>query len=376
VSRRILQFGTSRFLQAHADLFVHEARQAGQDIGPITIVKTTQGGNRGSRVRAFGEPGGYPVRIQGFDKGRIIDETHRVTSVIRALDAHADWVELNEIFSCSTEIVFSNTGDCGYVVDPTEAQRRPDASEIPLSFPAKLLALLIARYERGAAPLLVLPCELVSRNGHALRSLLAELTDRWGEGADFRRWLQHDVTICDTLVDRIVSEAIEPIGAVAEPYALWAIQREPGLAEPFRHPNVIYTDDLEPYLRLKLHILNLSHTYLADIWRREARRAEETVREIIADTGVRAGVLSLFSNEILPGFAARSLGPHAAAYFVSTFERFENPFLKHRISDIFEGHRMKVERRAKAFVDWVHAVDPTLPLPRIEQLTSAKSTPT
>jgi tagaturonate reductase len=58
MSRRILQFGTSRFLQAHADLFVDEARQAGQDIGPITIVKTTRGSARDDRVRAFGAPGG------------------------------------------------------------------------------------------------------------------------------------------------------------------------------------------------------------------------------------------------------------------------------------------------------------------------------
>src|SRR4051794_19036545 len=30
MSGLIIQFGTSRFLQAHVDLFVHEARQAGQ----------------------------------------------------------------------------------------------------------------------------------------------------------------------------------------------------------------------------------------------------------------------------------------------------------------------------------------------------------
>ena len=29
---RIIQFGTSRFLQAHVDLFVHEAREAGQAV--------------------------------------------------------------------------------------------------------------------------------------------------------------------------------------------------------------------------------------------------------------------------------------------------------------------------------------------------------
>ena len=121
MTRRILQFGTSRFLQAHADLFVHEARQAGQDIGPITIVKTTQGGPRDGRVRAFGGSDGYPVRIRGFDKGRLVDETRQVKSVVRALDAHVDWLELTEIFANSTEIVFSNTGDNGYGLDPEDA---------------------------------------------------------------------------------------------------------------------------------------------------------------------------------------------------------------------------------------------------------------
>ena len=146
--------------------------------------------------------------------------------------------------------------------------------------------------------------------------------------------------------------------------------------EPLQHPDVVYTDDLEPYLRLKLHILNLSHTYIADIWRREARREQETVREIMADADVRARILSLFEEEILPGFAARRLGPQAQAYFVSTLERFENPFLNHRISDIFEGHPVKVERRAKAFVAWVHAIDPNLRLPRLVEFAKATlSTP-
>jgi tagaturonate reductase len=371
VSRRVLQFGTSRFLQAHADLFVHEARQAGQEIGPITIVKTTQGGARDGRVRAFGAPEGYPVRVRGFDKGRLIDETHQVTSVARAMDAHADWLELVDIFSNSTDIVFSNTGDGGYLIDSEDAKRRPDTGEVPHNFPAKLLALLIRRYERGGAPLLMLPCELVSRNGDVLRALLVGLADQWGESVAFKRWLTHAVTICNTLVDRIVSEAIEPIGAVAEPYALWAIQRQPDLIEPFEHPNVVYTDDLEPYLRLKLHILNLGHTYIADFWSREARPARETVREIFADSAVRARLMSLFDDEILLGFAARGLEPEAQAYWDATIERFDNPFLDHRIADIFENHRVKVDRRAKEFVAWVRAVHPTLPLPRLEALIAA-----
>jgi tagaturonate reductase len=53
MSRRIVQFGTSRFLQVHVDLFVHEARAFGQHIGPITIVQTTADVGRSPRVQAF-----------------------------------------------------------------------------------------------------------------------------------------------------------------------------------------------------------------------------------------------------------------------------------------------------------------------------------
>jgi tagaturonate reductase len=307
------------------------------------------------------------VRIRGLEKGRVVDEIRRVTSVARALEANADWLALTEAFANSTEIVFSNVGDSGYAMDSEDAKRRPKSGEVPRSFPAKLLALLSVRYDRGAAPLLVLPCELISGNGRVLRRLLHELADLWGEGASFKRWLAQEVMICDTLVDRIVSEAVEPIGAVAEPYALWAIQREPGLAEPFQHPNIVYVDDLEPHLRLKLHILNLGHTYIAAIWRRDARPESETVREILADKGVLARLLDLYDDEVLPGFAARGLGSQARAYRDATIERLENPFLNHRISDIFDSHALKVERRAKAFVTWVHTVDPALPLPRLEE---------
>ena len=376
MSRRILQFGTSRFLQAHADLFVHEARQAGQDIGPITIVKTTQGGPRDGRVRAFGDSAGYLVRLRGLDKGRVVDETHRITSVARALDAHADWRELAEAFAeFDRHRVFQRRRQRLRDGSRKISKRRPGAGEVPRSFPAKLLALLSIRYERGAAPLLVLPCELVSGNGRVLRGLLSQLADLWGAGESFQRWLTQEVMICDTLVDRIVSEPIEPVGAVAEPYALWAIQREPGFTEPFQHPDVVYVDDLEPYLRLKLHILNLGHTFLAAIWRREGRPELESVREILADESVRTRLQALYDNEVLPGFAVRGLGLQARAYRDATLERFENPFLNHRLADIFENHAVKVQRRAEAFVSWVHSENPALPLPALEEFARTNYPP-
>ena len=91
MTRRIVQFGTSRFLQAHVDLFVHEARLAGQDIGPITVVKTTAGAERRGRIDAMRRPEGFPVRIRGYRDGGIVDETMQVRSVDQALTAAEDW---------------------------------------------------------------------------------------------------------------------------------------------------------------------------------------------------------------------------------------------------------------------------------------------
>lgn len=368
MARRILQFGTSRFLQAHADLFVHEARQQGQDIGPITIVKTTLGGPRDSRTQAFGRPEGFLVKLRGFSGGVLVDETIEVKSVVKALDANRDWKELVEQFSGDMEIVVTNVGDGGYALVAEDKQLPPSFAQAPASYPAKFLMLLMTRFERGGKPLLVLPCELIGNNGQVFRKILGDLSTSWGLGEAFLQWLQSSVMICDTLVDRIVSEALEPVGAVAEPYGLWAIKRETDFDPPLQHPCVVYTDDLEPFLRLKLHILNLGHTFLADIWQSEKRRQDETVREILTDAGVKSRLMSLYGDEVLPGFAARGMKQQAAAYVSATLERFENPFLNHRISDIAQNHQIKIERRMVDFIAWARAHDRSLQFPRLEEL--------
>ncbi len=364
MSKRILQFGTSRFLQAHVDWFVHEAQIAGQDIGPITVVKTTRGGPRENRVTEFQNAKGFPVHLRGFQAGKTVDVITQVTSVTRALDANFEWQEVKRIFAFETEIVVSNVGERGY-----EFETEVYSSEIPpLSFPAKLHALLIHRFENGAAPLLILPCELVSKNGQVLRGILAKIGDHWDVSSPFRAWLQNCVMICDTLVDRIVSEAIEPIGAIGEPYGLWAIKREPGFVLPLHHPCITYTNDLEPYLRLKLHILNLGHTYLTQIWIDEKRRADETVREILSGVVIKNRLMNLYRDEVIPGFAGYIMQDQAIAYVTTTVERFENPFLNHRISDIAQNHAAKIERRVRDFMSWARVKNPALKFPQLEAL--------
>ncbi|MFG1293959.1 mannitol dehydrogenase family protein [Xanthobacter versatilis] len=352
MSGRIIQFGTSRFLQAHVDLFVHEARQAGQAVGPICIVQASGAADRAGRVAAFGRPGGYPVIIRGIEKGERIERRIDVTSVDRGLSAAQDWQALSDLFAKDADIIVSNTADAGYEIAASDRGPALLAGGVPVSFPGKLTTLLHRRWRQSGRGLTVLPCELINRNGRVLSAAVAALAREAGAPEAFLAWLEAEVIFADTLVDRIVSQALEPIGAVAEPYALWVIERRPGLELPFTHPSVVLADDLEPFERLKLHILNLGHTVLADIWRSERRDPGETVREILADADVRGRLDDVYRHEVLPGFAAHGMGEEAQRYVATTLERFLNPFLDHRIADIAQNHATKVDRRITAFLSW------------------------
>jgi tagaturonate reductase len=195
--------------------------------------------------------------------------------------------------------------------------------------------------------LTLLPCELVERNGDVLRDVVRELARQWRLPADFIEWLGAHCVWGNSLVDRIVSEAIEPVGAVAEPYAVWVIERQPGLTLPCTHPSIVLTDNLAFYERLKLFLLNAGHTWLAERWLQEARAPGETVREAMADATLRAGLERLWADEILPVFSALgdAARAQADAYLVDVRERFENPFLDHRIADIAQNHAQKKQRR-------------------------------
>lgn len=368
----IVQFGTSRFLQAHVDLFAQQARDAGQAPPPIVVVQTTGDASRASRLAGFSDPAGFPVRVRGLDAdGGRVEQTLTVRSVERGLSAVRDWPELARTFVERARFVVSNSGDAGF--QPAPSDRSPDILQgeaAPASFPGMLLALLHLKWRAGGPGVTVLPCELVQRNGEGLRAVLLELAQAASAPEAFRDWLANGCVWANTLVDRIVSEPIEPVGAVTEPYALWAIERRPGLELPFIHPAVVLTDDLEVYERLKLHILNLGHTWLAERWSEMGSPAAMNVREILSHATAGPDFERLFAEEVLPGFAARGLGDLAPTYLDQTMTRFRNPFLDHRLADIFQSHALKVRKRVGGFVDWVDHSGGGPALPRLRALAA------
>jgi len=344
----ILQFGAGKFLRAFADLFVHQANQDGQDVGRIVVVQST-GEDRAKLLND--QQGRYHVLIRGLANGETVDRIEECASISRALVATRQWAEVLDVArSPDLRLVLSNTTEVGYNLDPGDT---PDLVP-PRSFPAKLLTLLRARHAAGGSGLSIVPSELFERNGDILQDLVLRLADTWHLDSAFVGWLRKECVWLNTLVDRIVAArpsehpllASDALLTVAEPYALWAVQEKPGAARLLRHPAVVRAADVQPYFLRKVRILNAAHTALIT----KARpRGFTTVRDAIYDAEISAWLNRLLFEEIVPTVTDRV--EDAEGFARQTLERFRNPFLEHKLSDIAAYHDAKVKIRLQTTRD-------------------------
>jgi len=344
----ILQFGTGRFLQAHVDLFVSQALARGEALGGIAVVQTTGSAQSTARTAALAGGAGYAVEVRGLLDGRRVSETVRVDSVRQAWHADTHWPQVMASVATDVRVIVSNTGERGYTLDPADGPSLLSGAgtAAPRSFPAKLAVLLYRRWRHqpGGGPSLF-PCELVPRNGDTLRAVVCELAKSWQAPASFIDYLHDECVWVNSLVDRIVSEPLVPVGAVAEPYALWAIERQRGMVLPCTHPAIVLTDELGRFERLKLMLLNLGHTFLAERWLADGRPRDETVLQAMSDASLRAELEAVWNDEAMPVFDALGEGREARDYLVVLRDRLLNPFLAHRLADIAQNHASKKQAR-------------------------------
>ncbi len=272
----MVQFGEGAFLRGFVDWMVDIANEKGLLGGSIVVVQPIRQGT----VRLLNEQEGlYTLLLRGVQGGQIVESRRIITAVRRAIQPYEQWEELAECFrNPGLRIVVSNTTEAGivYVDEPY----RPGVC--PESFPAKAAALLVERFRAiqgdPAKGLIFLPCELIDRNGDALRRCILRHAEAWKLGPEFRRWIDEHNHFLNTLVDRIVSgyprdDAARLAGELdyedelldaGEPFHLWVIEGPARLARELPLDkaglNVIWTDDLTPYRTRKVRILNGAHT--------------------------------------------------------------------------------------------------------------------
>jgi tagaturonate reductase len=338
----ILQFGSGKFLRGFADAFIHHANQEGQRVGRIIVVQTTGDARADSLSRQGGR---YHLLVRGLSSGQVVDRLEEIASISRGLVAGRQW---DEVLAAARQpelrYLISNTAEAGYNLDPDDhAGARP-----PRSFPAKLLLVLAERYQAGQPGLHLLPCELFEHNADRLRDIVLGLAEQWGLDAGLRTWLTGACTWHNALVDRIVTipAADDPrlqgdaMAVMGEPYSLWAVEDPGGKGGLFRHPALRLTGDVMPFFLRKVRILNAAHTAMVS---QAVPRGHQTVLAAMNDAALVLWLERLLFEEIVP--TVRERVEDADGFARQTLERFRNPFLQHKISDIQAYHDEKVQIR-------------------------------
>ncbi|MHB8900544.1 MAG: mannitol dehydrogenase family protein [Thermoguttaceae bacterium] len=340
----ILQFGTGRFLRCFVGIFAEELNASSTPVGRIVAVQST-GSERADQLNA--RQGVFCAAIRGLEGGRPVDRLLEVRSIGRGIAAASHWADVLEVArSPRLGCIVSNTTEAGLALSADDASRR----EPPVSFPAKVLAVLAARHESGQAGVAVLPCELVEENGRRLRDLVLAQAIGWQVPGDLVDWIRDECCWYDTLVDRIVAAPPandaagggDPLFAVAEPFASWIVEGDARWVPLAAHEAVTTASSLAPYHLRKVRILNGAHTALVA---KALPLGIPTVRRAVEDGRIRPWLESLLFEEIVPAIADR-VGD-AESFARTVLERFANPFLEHRLADIALHHPTKVQTRLR-----------------------------
>lgn len=341
VPESILQFGSGRFLRAFADLFIHHGNTQGQNVGRVVIVQSTGDGRAGGLNAQRGK---YHVVVRGFENGEVVDRVEECASVSRALHAGTQWHEVSKLArSPHLHTILSNTTEAGFKLEDDSP-----GDAVPKSFPAKLLRVLKARWMDTLPGVTIIPCELIEGNAGILKGLVLKLACEWNLPPQFAAWLESECVFLHTLVDRIVTGtpadhpllATDPMVIVAEPFAFWALEDHPRSAFTLTHPAITRTPDVTPYFLRKVRILNAAHTALLI---KAQPRGFAIVRDAVNDPELGAWLWRLLSEEIVPTLEGRVDQP--LRFAEQTVERFKNPFLDHKFSDIALHHESKVKVR-------------------------------
>jgi tagaturonate reductase len=353
---KVIQFGEGNFLRAFVEWMFHRLNQAGLFQGRVVVVQPIAQG-RSANLNA--QDGLYTLFLRGIQNNETVDCREVIPTISRSLNAYTEW---DRVMACARnpeiEYIISNTTEAGISYSAGDGLD----DNPPASFPGKITAYLYHRYQHfqgdPAKGIVVIPCELIERNGSNLQKIVLQLAAEWGLPSDFTAWINNHNHFLNTLVDRIVpgypaQEAAvfeEDLGyrdqnlLMAEIFHLWVIEGDSLLAErlPFHKAglNVKWVNDLTPYRTRKVRILNGAHTatmavaYLSGM---------DLVREAVNDPNVGLFMRQAIDQEIIPVLDLDR--EELSSFAADVLERFTNPFIHHRWLDISLNSMAKFQTR-------------------------------
>lgn len=338
MKERVIQFGEGGFLRSFVDVFINKLNEQGLFGGKVVVVQPIA---KGLIPMINEQKGVYHQFLRGIDNGKVVDDCIKVTSISRGVDPYTDYAGyLKLAHNPDMRVIISNTTEAG--IEYLGTEQITDAP--PKSFPAKLTVLLYERFKAGLQGFIILSCELIDNNGKELLNCVLKYADLWDLPEDFKDWIKNENYFCNTLVDRICTgypkdeaEALtkrlgeeDRLMNTAEIFHLWVIEGHFEDEFPLEKAgiNVIWTDDVKPYKKRKVRILNGGHTSMVLAARLYGL---STVKECLDDQLINKYLNKAIFEEIIPTLGHEE---EDILFGKAVLERFSNPFVKHQLLSI------------------------------------------
>ena len=202
-------------------------------------------------------------------RSAMTEEARVIGSVVKHLHAPDDPASVLDVMADpGTRIVSLTITEGGYVVDDADdaAPRRH-----PNSAGGFIVAALARRRAAGTPPFTVMSCDNMQGNGHVAEAAVTEFAAR--RDPELGGWISENVAFPSAMVDRITpatTAATRETARVwgiddqwpvrAESFAQWVVEDRFTLGRPaLERVGVQFVDNVAPYEKLKLRLVNGSH---------------------------------------------------------------------------------------------------------------------
>lgn len=342
---KVMQFGEGNFLRAFIDWMINEMNKQGKFNGMVQLVQPLEKG-MGDMINA--QDGLYTLILRGVANGKVEENREIIECVKGCLNPYSQWAE-TVACACGEDLrfVFSNTTEAGIEYKPEPYT----PGKCQNTYPAKLASLLYERFKafNGAADkgLVLIPCELIDKNGTNLKKCILNYAKDWNLPAEFTAWINESNLFVNTLVDRIVAGYPRAEAAKIEAelgyndnlidcgeiFHFFVIEGPQSLSKELplidAGLQVVITDNQTPYRTRKVRFLNGAHT--ADVLA-ASLGGLTFVDEMMNDPDFGRMVCKAINDEI---FYTVQLPEEEKRFFAdSVIERFKNPFAQHRLLSI------------------------------------------
>ena len=333
-NEKIIQFGEGGFLRGFADWMIQKMTDCGAFEGKVVVVQPIE---QGMCDILTAQDCKYTHIIRGSEGV----ETSQIDVISRCVKPYEDFESYLSLADIpSMRFIISNTTESGIVFSNTDTK-----AKVPeISFPAKLTMLLERRFKNGLGGFIILPCELIDRNGDNLKKCVLAYADLWNLGEDFKAWVENENVFTNTLVDRINTgypkgEELnlgyeDNMVNTSEYFHLWVIETDFDIEKelPFSKANlnvIVTKDKLEMYRTRKVRSLNGAHTSLVPY---ALLSGLDTVKSCMDDETMKEHIRKCVFEEIIPTLDLPK--DELVDYANNVLIRFSNPYIKHYLSSI------------------------------------------